>query len=68
MTEELPVALTCPKCGATLIAAADLQATDVLRCPKHGDVGTLEEFLDQSLQRQMGNAVKEALKKADDLR
>jgi DNA-directed RNA polymerase subunit M/transcription elongation factor TFIIS len=66
MTEELPTALTCPKCGAALVAAADLQSSDMLRCPKHGDVGTLQELMDQSLQRQMENAVKEALKKADD--
>jgi hypothetical protein len=64
MTEEPPLPLTCPKCGAPLIAAADLQSTDVLKCPKHGDIGTLSEFLDQALHRQMGNALNEAFKKA----
>ena len=48
--------------------AAELQSSDVLRCPKHGDIyiGTLSEFLDQALQRQMGNALNEAFKKGDD--
>jgi hypothetical protein len=66
MAEEPPLPLTCPKCGTQLIAAAELQSTDVLKCPKHGDLGTLSEFLDQALQRQMGNALTEALKKGDD--
>ena len=66
MTGEPHVTLTCPKCGAPLIAAADLQTTDVLKCPVHGDIGTLSELLDQSLQRKMGNALTEALKKGDD--
>jgi hypothetical protein len=65
MTEEPSLTLTCPKCGAPLIAAADLQATDELQCPEHGDIGTLAELLDQTLQRQMGNALTEALKKGD---
>jgi hypothetical protein len=38
----------------------------MLKCPKHGDIGTLSELLDQTLQRQMGNALKEAFKKGDD--
>ena len=66
MTEEPPLPLTCPKCGTPLIAAAELQSTDVLKCPKHGDIGTLSELLDQALQRQMGNALNEAFKKGDD--
>jgi hypothetical protein len=49
-----------------LIAAADLLTTDMLKCPEHGDIGTLSELLDQTLQRQMGNALTEALKKGDD--
>ena len=58
---------TCsPKCGAPLIAAADLQTTDMLQCPVHGDICTLSELLDQTLQRQMANALKEAFKKGDD--
>jgi hypothetical protein len=65
MTEEPPLTVTCPKCGALLIAAAELQPTDMLKCPKHGDVGTLSELLDQTLQRQMGNALKDALEKDD---
>ena len=65
MTEEPALTLTCPKCGAPLIAAADLQTTDKLQCPEHGDTGTLGELLDQTLQRQMGNALTEALKKDD---
>ena len=63
MTEEPALTLTCPKCGAPLIAAADLQTTDMLKCPVHG---TLSELLDQTLQRKMGNALTEALKKGDD--
>ena len=55
-----------PKCGTPLIASAELQSTDMLKCPKHGDIGTLSELLDQTLQRQMGNALKEAFKKGDD--
>jgi hypothetical protein len=35
----------------------------MLKCPEHGDIGTLSELLDQTLQRQMGNALKEAFKK-----
>jgi hypothetical protein len=66
MSEESPVSLTCPRCGAPLIAAAELQPTDMLKCPKHGDIGTLSEFLDQALLRQMGNALNEAFKKGDD--
>jgi hypothetical protein len=46
--------------------AGELQPTDVLKCPKHGDIGTLSEFLDQALQRQMGNALNEAFKKGGD--
>jgi hypothetical protein len=65
MTEEPPLTLTCPKCGAPLIAAAELQPTDMLKCPKHGDVGTLSELLDQTLQRQLGNSLKDALQKDD---
>ena len=65
MTEERVLTLTCPKCGAPLIAAADLQTTDVLECPVHGDIGTLSELLDQTLQRKMGNALTEALKKGN---
>jgi hypothetical protein len=33
--------------------------------PEHGDIGTLSELLDQTLQQQMGNALKEAFKKGD---
>jgi hypothetical protein len=40
MTEEPALTLTCPKCGAPLIAAADLQTTDMLKCPVHGDIGS----------------------------
>jgi uncharacterized Zn finger protein (UPF0148 family) len=65
MTEEPALTLTCPKCGAPLIAA-DLQTTDMLKCPVHGDIGALSELLDQTLQRKMGNALTEALKKSDD--
>jgi hypothetical protein len=39
-----------------------LQTTDMLKCPVHGDIGTLSELLDQTLQRKMGNALTEALK------
>jgi uncharacterized Zn finger protein (UPF0148 family) len=66
MTEEPLLTLTCPKCGTPLIAAAELQSTDMLKCPEHGGIGTLSELLDQTLQRQMGNALKEAFKKGDD--
>jgi hypothetical protein len=66
MTEEAPLTLTCPKCGTPLIAAAELQSTDMLKCPEHGDIGTLSELLDQTLQWKMGNALTEALKKGDD--
>ena len=66
MTEEPALTLTCPKCGAPLIAAADLRTTDMLKCPVHGDIGTLSELLDQTLQRKMGDALTEALKKGDD--
>jgi hypothetical protein len=38
----------------------------MLKCPVHGDIGTLSELLDQTLQRKMGNALTEALKKGDD--
>jgi hypothetical protein len=63
---EPALTLTCLKCSAPLIAAADLQTTDMLKCPVHGDIGTLSELLDQTLQRKMGNALTEALKKGDD--
>jgi hypothetical protein len=53
MTEEPPLTLTCPKCGTPLIAAAELQSTDMLKCPEHGDIGTLSELLDQTLQRRL---------------
>jgi hypothetical protein len=61
MADEPPLPLTCPKCGAPLTAAAEPQPTDMLKCPTHGDVGTLSDLLDRTLQRQIGNALKEAL-------
>jgi hypothetical protein len=63
MTEEPPLTLTCPKCGAPLIAAAELQPTDMLKCPKHGDVGTLSELLDQTPSTAIGKCSKGRLEK-----
>jgi ABC-type arginine transport system ATPase subunit len=59
--DKLPILLGNSGVGKS----SHLRTTDMLKCPKHGDIGPPSELLDQTLQRQIGNALTEALKKGD---
>lgn len=50
MAESIRVGLVCPKCGQELLAPVgkgELQLSDTVRCPIHGDVGRLEELTNE---------------------
>jgi hypothetical protein len=60
----------CPQCGAELgIERSDVEphGDDALICPAHGRVGVLQEFRDsigKKVRDNVGNAIKDALRKA----
>ncbi|MFI4985828.1 MAG: hypothetical protein ACHQF3_00130 [Alphaproteobacteria bacterium] len=66
MSDEISIPVTCPKCGTELLGPegkAELEPNDMLSCPTHGEIGSLDE-IGRAAAKATGDAVADMLKRA----
>lgn len=69
MTEHT-VEITCSECGLQLVGPegkTNPEANDVVRCPVHGDVGRLDDVIEQAhatIRREFPNIFEKAMRQA----